>query len=108
MHDVCLNNYLSFNFKIKLGEENAVKLHELPLPPPLSLTIENHKCFTISHFMEKTHTLKVMPEFVLKSTSNGISVIQVSFLHNLLLTFPSENLAFITLSKEREISFRRI
>lgn len=39
MHNVCLNNYLSFNFKIKLEEENIVKLHDLPLPSPLSLTI---------------------------------------------------------------------
>lgn len=45
-----------------------------------------------------------MPEFVLKfvlnSISNGISVIQVSFLHNFLLTFQSENLTFIILFKE--------
>lgn len=81
-------------------------------PSPFTHRIENPKCFNISHSTEKTHILKGMTEFILKGLYQTVfliaSVNQVSFLHNLLLTFQSENITFIFLFKEIEVSFRSI
>lgn len=78
-------------------------------PSPFIHCTENHKCFTISYFTEKTHTLKAMPEFVLKKLYQTV-LLMASLLfkccsYTIYSTFLSENLAFITLFKEREVSF---
>lgn len=71
----CLNNAWCVSEQLpksqlqnKVRKKNVAKLHKWTLPPsPFTHRIENHKCFNISYFTEKTHTLKGMPEFVLKS-----------------------------------------